>query len=167
MKPLAALLLTCSAALADASHLLLQKPTISRTHIVFSYADDLWTVPRGGGDAVRLTSGPGIETEPHFSPDGSQIAFTGQYEGNFDVYVVAAGGGIPKRLTWHPDPDRVVGWTNDGKRVLFASTRSSDTGMPKLYAVAVTGGPAEELPLNRAGYGTYSPSGTELAYVPV
>src|SRR2546423_6581168 len=79
--------------------LLLQKPTLSRTEIVFSYAGDLWSVPREGGEAKRLTTGPGAETDPVFSPDGSQIAFTGEYDGNVDVFVIQASGGIPKRLT--------------------------------------------------------------------
>src|SRR5262249_9728881 len=88
--------------------LLLQKPTLSATSIVFTSADDLWTVPRGGGEARRLTSGPGVETDPHFSPDGMLIAFTGQYDGNDDVFVVPAEGGQPKRLTFHPGADQVV-----------------------------------------------------------
>ena len=100
---------------------ILQKPTISRTQIAFAYGGDLWLVARDGGDARRLTTGVGIETDPIFSPDGSMIAFTGEYEGNVDVYVVPAAGGVPKRLTYHPGTDEVVGWTNDGKRVLFRS----------------------------------------------
>ena len=90
------------------------------SHIVFAYAGDLWSVPRDGGNAVRLTNGAGDETDPAFSPDGTQIAFTGEYDGNVDVFVVPAAGGVPKRLTWHPAPDRVLGWTPDGKQV-FAS----------------------------------------------
>src|SRR6266571_6526189 len=103
--------------------LLLQKPTVNKTHIVFAFADDLWIVPKDGGDAQRLTSGPGIETDPIFSPDGKSVAFTGEYEGNIDVYVVPAAGGQPRRLTYHPGTDRAVGWTRDGKRVLFYSQR--------------------------------------------
>src|SRR3954470_3507650 len=106
MKSTAVFLLTLSVCLAQSSsHLLLQQPTVSRTHIVFAFADDLWSVPRSGGEAARLTTGAGIETEPYFSPDGTQVAFSGQYEGNLDVYVVPATGGIPKRLTWHPAED--------------------------------------------------------------
>src|SRR5262249_12993499 len=96
---------------ADDAPLLLQKPTVSKTHAVFSFADDLGLVGREGGEARRLTSGPGIETDPVFSPDGQHIAFTGEYDGNTDVYVIPAAGGEPKRLTYHPDPDRAVGWT--------------------------------------------------------
>src|SRR5262245_66329923 len=88
--------------------LLLQKPTLSRTHIAFVYAGDLWTVPRDGGPAQRLTSGAGVETSPVYSPDGATIAFTGEYDGNTDVYTVPAAGGVPKRLTWHPSPDTVL-----------------------------------------------------------
>ena len=78
---------------------------MNQDSIVFGYAGDLWSVPRSGGAARRLTAGPGIEANPKFSMDGSQIAFTGEYDGNIDVFVMPAGGGVPKRLTWHPDPD--------------------------------------------------------------
>ncbi|MCI0663582.1 MAG: hypothetical protein L0220_21170 [Acidobacteria bacterium] len=90
---------------------LFQKPTVNRTHIVFVYAGDLWIVPREGGDARRLTTGIGTETDPIFSPDGTMIAFTGEYDGNIDVFAVPAGGGVPKRLTYHPGADLVSGWT--------------------------------------------------------
>src|SRR5262245_65218452 len=103
--------------------LLLQKPTLSQDTIVFVFAGDLWRVPRAGGDATRLTSGVGVETRPYFSPDGSQVAFSGEYDGNVDVYVISAEGGIPRRLTSHPDPDMVAGWTPDGKQILFRSGR--------------------------------------------
>src|SRR5438034_9378423 len=99
------------------AYLLLQKPALSATQIVFSYAGDLWSVPREGGDARRLTSGPGVETDPVFSPDGSEIAFSGEYDGNMDVFVMPASGGVPRRLTYHPGPDWAVSWTRDGKRV--------------------------------------------------
>src|SRR5713226_3385546 len=82
--------------------LLLQKPAVSRTHVAFGFAGDLWIVPREGGEAKRLTNGVGLETDPIFSPDGTQIAFTGEYDGNPDVYVVPAAGGEPRRLTYHP-----------------------------------------------------------------
>ena len=98
----------------DAKPLLLQQPTVNRTHIVFVYAGDLWIVPRAGGAARRLTSGVGVETKPLFSPDGNWVAFTGDYDGNLDVYVVAAQGGNPRRLTWHPAGDLVNSWSPDG-----------------------------------------------------
>jgi len=147
--------------------LLLQKPSINRTHVVFSYAGDLWIAPREGGEARRLTVGPGIETDPYFSPDGSLIAFSGEYDGNVDVYVVPATGGVPRRLTWHPDADRVVGWTPDGKRILFSSPRHSYTRVSRLFTISVEGGFPEEAPLPMAEQGSYSPDGTRLAYVPL
>src|SRR5262244_195574 len=95
------LTLTGVGAFAAEPPLLLRNPTLSRTSIVFSYAGDLWSVAREGGEARRLTAGPGIERLPQFSPDGSQIAFTGEYDGNLDVFVVPAEGGVPRRLTSH------------------------------------------------------------------
>src|SRR5215216_2883254 len=99
---------------------LLRHPTVSRDQIAFEYAGDLWLVSRSGGQARRLTSTQGLEIEPHFSPDGTQIAFTATVAGNTDVYVVPVTGGNPKRLTFHPGSDRVRGWTPDGQRVVFA-----------------------------------------------
>jgi len=148
------------------SHLLLRKPTVSATQIAFSYGGDLWTVDRAGGEARRLTAGVGIETSPSFSPDGTLIAFTGEYDGNEDVYVVPAQGGIPRRLTTHPAEDQVAGWTRDGKRVLFRSARNSYSRFDRLFTVSVDGGLPEELPLPMAEEGSYSPDGTRLAYVP-
>ena len=114
---------------------LLQKPTLSRTQIVFVYAGDLWIVGRDGGTASRLTTGGGVETDPKFSPDGSLIAFTGEYDGNVDVFVVAASGGVPRRLTYHPGPDLVAAWTPDGKQILFRSNRTSTNVVPKLFTI--------------------------------
>jgi tricorn protease-like protein len=98
-------------------------PHSTASFIAFSYAGDLWTVSRDGGQATRLTTGTGIETDPVFSPDGTMIAFTGEYDGNTDVFVVPASGGIPRRLTYHPAADYAVGWTPDGKSVIFRSNR--------------------------------------------
>jgi tricorn protease len=159
--------LTLAAAFAANGPLLLRKPALSKTQIVFSYAGDLWSVPREGGEAKRLTAGAGDETDPVFSPDGSMIAFTGEYDGNQDVFVIPASGGVPKRLTWHPSPDAAVGWTPDGKRVLFVSTRSNEADGAKLYTVSVDGGFPEQLPLPIALEGSYSPDGNHLAYVPL
>src|SRR5579863_8629728 len=86
---------------------LLQKPAMNKTEIVFSYAGDLWSVPRQGGVATRLTAGTGSESGAVFSPDGNTIAFSGEYDGNTDVFTVPATGGVPKRITYHPDADRV------------------------------------------------------------
>ncbi|MDT7605172.1 MAG: tricorn protease, partial [Acidobacteriota bacterium] len=149
--------------------LLLRRPTVSRTEVAFVYGGDLWLVSREGGEARRLTAGAGVETDPHFSPDGTQIAFTGEYDGNVDVYVVPASGGIPRRLTYHPDQDVAVGWTPDGSRILFRSTRTSYTFFARLYTIPPQGG-AEvmtELPLPTAEEASYSPDGARLAYVPI
>lgn len=158
-------LLSVSAAAAS-SPLLLRKPTISRTQIAFSYGGDLWIVDRNGGEARRLTSDVGIETDPLFSPNGSLIAFTGEYDGNEDVYVIPVSGGIPKRLTTHPTRDQVVGWTRDGKRILFRSERNSWSRFNRLFTVSVEGGLPEEVPLPMAEEGSYSPDSSHLAYVP-
>jgi tricorn protease len=147
---------------------LLQQPTLSHTQICFAYADDLWTVSRDGGDAVRLTTGIGIKSDPKFSPDGTMIAFTGEYEGNQDVYVIPAAGGIPKRLTYHPGPDFVVGWTPDGKQVLFSSNRNSENpGAFRLFTIAIDGSFPTQLPLPLAYEGSYSADGSHMAYRPM
>ncbi|HKY46221.1 MAG TPA: hypothetical protein VJM50_24225, partial [Pyrinomonadaceae bacterium] len=145
---------------------LLQKPTLSRTQVVFVYAGDLWIVGREGGTASRLTTGSGIETDPKFSPDGSLVAFTGEYDGNVDVYVVTATGGVPRRLTYHPGQDLVASWTADGKEILFRSNRTSTNNVPKLFTISVDGGFPTEVPLPMGVTGTYSPDGSRLAYVP-
>jgi tricorn protease len=140
---------------------------MNRTDIVFSYAGDLWRVSREGGSAVRLTGGTGFETEAFFSPDGKTLAFTGEYDGNVDVFTMPAGGGVPKRLTYHPAADRVAGWTPDGKRILFRSTRDSHSRYTQLYTVPADGGPAELLPLPMACMGAYSPDAKRMVYAPI
>jgi len=148
--------------------LLLQKPAVSRTQIAFVFAGDLWIVSRDGGEARRLTSGIGTETSPMFSPDGSQIAFTGEYDGNVDVFLVSSSGGIPRRLTYHPGADQAVGWTPDGKQVLFSSGRQSDSGRTgQLFTIPVDGEFPAMLPFPMAYEGAYSPDGTQIAYVPL
>lgn len=147
--------------------LLLQHPTLSATQIAFVYAGELWTCPREGGVATRLTSGIGTVSRPFFSPDGSEIAFTGDYNGNADVYTIPARGGEPLRLTYHPAPDLVMGWTRDGKQVLFASPRSSHDTFSRLFTISRDGGFPTELPLPIAAEGSYSPDGSQLAYVPL
>jgi tricorn protease len=167
-KLCALLLLLAPLAGAQSGHLLLRRPALSRTQIVFSYAGDLWSVPRDGGEAKRLTAGQGVETDPIFSPDGSQIAFTGEYDGNVDVFVMPAGGGMPKRLTYHPGQDSPVSWTPDGKRVLFVSSRAVPNDGARLYTLpAEGGGLPDELPLPIAIEASYSPDGSHLAYVPL
>src|SRR5262249_45376338 len=146
--------------------LLLQKPTLSKTQIAFAYAGDLWIVPREGGDAHLLTSGTGTKSDPVFSPDGSMIAFSGDYDGNVDVYVMASSGGVPRRLTHHPGVDEVLGWTPDGKQVLFRSGRLSYSRFNRLFTVSLQGGLPRELPLPMAELGSYSADGKRIAYVP-
>ena len=126
----------------------------------------LWMIPKTGGTAVKLSSPAGVESFPKFSPDGKQVAFTGNYDGNADAYVIPTTGGVPVRLTSHGYPDRVVDWTRDGNKVLFASSRESGKArFNQFYTVAAAGGPAEKLPLAYAEYGSYSPDGKEMAVV--
>jgi tricorn protease len=170
--PCVAVLLLLSGALlqsaqaADKPHIF-QHPALSKDLICFGYAGDLWTVPRSGGKATRLTTGTGIETAPVFSPDGSTIAFTGDYDGNTDVFTVPAVGGVPFRVTYHPGADFVVGWTPDGKNIVFRSNRDSKSRYTQLYTVPATGGIAKVLPLPMAYQGTFSPDGKEVAYSPL
>lgn len=148
---------------------LYRQPTMNRTDIVFVYAGDLWKVPRAGGSAIRLTSGMGSESSPIFSPDGNWIVFTGEYDGNVDVYIIPAGGGEPKRITYHPGNDQAVGWTPDGTRVLFLSNRGSGMPTPRMYTMPVTGeGLPTELPFPMAGgQASFSPDGSRIAYMPL
>lgn len=157
-----------SLAHAAEPHYLLQRPAMNASEIVFGFAGDLWSVSRSGGPATRLTTGVGIETDPVFSPDGTQIAFTGDYGGDPDVYVMPAAGGVPKRLTFHPGTDEAVGWTPDGKNVIFRSNRESNSPRyTKLFAVPVTGGLPRALPLPMGYSGSYSTDGKRFAYAPV
>lgn len=144
---------------------MLRMPTVSRTHIVFVHANDLWIVGREGGEARRLTTGQGAETSPKFSPDGRWIAFSADYDGNTDVYVIPAQGGEPRRLTWHPGADIVQGWTPDGRAVLFQSGREAHpTANTKFFTVPLEGGLPKALPIHRALSGEISPDGRFLAY---
>jgi tricorn protease len=145
---------------------LLRHPTVSRDSVAFEYAGDLWVVGRSGGQARRLTSTQGVEIDPYFSPDGSQIAFTATVAGNTDVYVVPTGGGDPKRLTYHPATDRVRGWTPDGRSVIFASGRDTAPvqSYVRLWKVRVDGGMPEPLPMPRSFSASYSADGRRVAY---
>lgn len=160
-----AVLWAVAAGASDDAPLLVQSPTLSKTHIVFVFGGSLWSVPREGGDARQLTTG-GHERLPVFSPDGRWIAFSGEYDGNTDVYVMPADGGEPRRLTWHPAADLVTAWTPDSKRILFRSDRDSYADFSRLYTVPVGGGVPEVLPMWRGEEAWYSPDGSRLAYVP-
>lgn len=148
---------------------LLAQPALSRDHIAFIYANDLWTARIDGSDVRRLTSDQGIESNPAFSPDGRLIAFSAQYEGNIDVYVIPVEGGVPRRLTWHPGPDLVQGFTPNGAAVLFTSPREVfTTRYLQLFTVSVTGdAPEEKLKIPNAAKATYAPDGTQIVYNPL
>ena len=145
---------------------LLRHPTVSRDSIAFEYGGDLWVVSRNGGQARRVTSTQGVELDPYFSPDGSQIAYTSTVAGNTDVYVVPATGGDPKRLTYHPSLDRVRGWTPDGRSVIFASVRTSAPQQAywRLWTISVDGGLPDPMPMPRAFSVAYAPDGKRVAY---
>jgi len=153
----------------SSKQMLFRSPTMNKTDIVFVFAGDLWKVSRNGGAAERLTSGTGTESNPRYSPDGNWIAFTGEYDGNVDVYVIPAEGGEPRRITYHPGADGFLGWTPDGKSVLFLSTRGTGMPVPKMYTTPVTGeGLPTELPFPIAGgIASFSPDGAHIAYQPL
>jgi tricorn protease len=145
---------------------MMRYPSISRDHIVFSYAEDLWVVPREGGLASPLASPEGLEQYPRFSPDGSTIAFVGNYDGGADLYTVPVEGGVPARVTHHPQYEALCGWTPDG-RLLFHANGSSGLGrQSQLYTVAPTGGLPERLPVPYGSYGALDARG-RLAYTPM
>jgi tricorn protease len=155
---------------------LLRFPDMHGGKIVFVYGGDLWLVPATGGAARRITADAGRELFPKFSPDGKWIAFTGQYDGNFNVYVMPAEGGQPRQLTFYqggaaPLNDRmgihneVVAWTPDSKRVLFLSRRDSPNVWTKrLYTVPIDGGQPEPLSLDQGGLASFNADGTKIAY---
>jgi tricorn protease len=146
---------------------LLRQPTIHGNEVVFVYANDLWKASTSGGTAIRLTSDDGYESSPHFSNDGQMIAFTAEYDGNVDVYVMPASGGEPQRLTYHPGGDVVQGWTPDGK-VLFRSGREGrPTQTNKFYTVSTNGELPIALDIPRAAYGELSKDGKYVAYTPI
>lgn len=162
---------------AQAQTKLLRFPDIQGDRVVFTYAGDLWTAPATGGTAIHLTTHPGVEVFGKFSPDGKWVAFTGQYDGDEQVYVVPSTGGEPRQLTFYPAKgplaprwgydNQVFGWSHDGKRIFFRSLRDSWTlPIARLYSVSVDGGPAEALPMPTAGSGDFSPDEKEMVYSP-
>jgi len=145
----------------------LSEPAISQNNIAFVYAGDLWICDLDGQNVRRLTSDEGIESSPVFSPDGKLIAFSAQYDGNTDVFVVSAEGGVPKRLTWHPYSDMVCDFTNDGSAILFSSARDVFTFRHRhLFTVPVSGGYPTPLKIPTATGAVFSPDGSRLAYSP-
>ena len=156
-------------ALAAQETRLLRRPTVSDREVAFAYAGDLWIVSRQGGKARRLTATPSVETDPRFSPDGSQLAFTATVGGNTDVYVMPAAGGGVRRLTYHPGYDMARGWTPDGKRVIFSSSRAAvpspvGSSFVRLWTIGLEDGQAQHLPMPRAHTGSLSPDASRIAY---
>jgi tricorn protease len=145
--------------------LLLRNPSLSQNSIAFLYGDDIWTVGRSGGEAQRLTSTGNVTEGPFFSPDGSQIAYSTRAHNSVDVYVIPSSGGIPKRITWHPAGSFAVGWTPNGKDVLFASGRISYRHYLRLFTAHADGtGTPEALPLPSGIQGSFSPDSKAIAY---
>lgn len=150
---------------AQISGSLMQHPDVSDSQIAFIYSDDVWIAPKSGGTANRLSSPEGDESYPRFSPDGSMLAYTANYQGNSDVYVISVNGGIPLRLTYHGMFDRVLGWTPDGKSVLFASSRESGRQRyNQFYTIPVKGGSPSKLPVPYGEFASLSPDGQKIAY---
>jgi len=157
---------------------LLRFPNVNADKVVFTYAGDIYTAPRAGGNATRLTTHPGLEYFPKFSPNGSMIAFTGQYDGDMAVYVMPTDGGPPKRLTYHPGIQRtserfgpeniVLGWHPDGERVMFRSRKDvMDWWDGQVYLVGIKGGIPIPLPMPTAGFTSLAPNGEKVAYCPI
>jgi tricorn protease len=172
------LLLIAAALPLAAQTKLLRFPDLHGDKIVFTYAGDLWTASTSGGSATRLTAHPGLELFAKFSPDGKWIAFTGQYDGDEQVYVIPAEGGVPKQLTFYPArgplparwgyDNQVYDWTPDGKAVLFRSLRDGwTTGDSKLFTVDAQGGLPKALPMPTSGAGDYSPDMKKVIYSPL
>ena len=174
-----AISLLCSVSLGFAEEMtegrLMRFPDIYKDKIVFSYGGDLWLASTSDGVARRITSHPGLELFPKFSPDGKWIAFSGQYDGNFNVYVIPSEGGEPKQLTFLPDavsmPERmgpnnmVITWFPDSKRILFLSRRDTfNDWFGRLFSVSIDGGLPVRLPLDKGGLTSFSPDGTKIAY---
>ncbi len=149
---------------ADAK--LLRHPTYADGRVAFSYLGDIWLAKDDGSAVERITTHRARDVYPRFSPDGSQIAFSSNREGNYDVYVVSAKGGKPRQLTFHSADDFVTGWTPDGKRILFSSTRGNGAfpSVATLFTISVDGGMEQPVPTDWGSWGSYSPDGAKLAF---
>jgi len=159
------ILLTGNTASAQGTQLL-RSPSIHQNNLTFVYAGDIWMAKTDGSNVKRITAFDGVESSPHFSPDGQTIAFTGQYDGNTDVYIVPVNGGDPTRLTWHPGTDVVKGWTLDGENVIFVSGRKKAPypDPDQLWEISKNGGNPTAFKLPRAANGKFSPNGKLFVY---
>lgn len=143
---------------------LLRTPHISGDKIVFSYQGDIWIASVKGGEAHKLTSSPGFEAYPRFSPDGKYVAFTGQYYGGNDVYVIPSKGGDPKKLTYHSSYEMVVGWTPDGKVVFTSDREAIFPTATRFYAIGLNESFPRALPIDRGSFIDFSPDGKYIAF---
>jgi len=155
---------TGAAAAAATPGYVMRYADVGAEQIVFTYEDDLWLVPVAGGEAHRITSHAGRERAAKFSPDGTMLAFTGDYDGGGDVYVMDARGGVPRRLTYHPSGGNCLDWTSDGQSVIFASNREAPLYSSELYTIPVDGGMAVRLPVDRGALASMAPDGSGLAF---
>ena len=145
---------------------LLRYPSVSAKQIVFVYANKLWLVGHDGGQAVPLATPPGSVRAPHFSPDGTRVAFTGNYDGNFDLYTIPVEGGMPTRATHHPAPERLCNWTPDGKLLFASNGLTGQARQDQLFTVSPNGGLPAKLPVPYGDDAAISPDGRYLAYTP-
>ena len=159
-------ILALQSASAQVSARLFRYPDVSKTHITFTYGGDLWVVEKEGGTASKLSSPPGAEVFPKFSPDGEMIAFSGNYDGNMDIYAIPAKGGIPQRVTYHGMTDRLLDWYPDGENVLYVSSRESGKQrFSQFYKVAVDGGLSVKLPMAYGEFGSLNRSADKIAFI--
>jgi len=165
---LAILSMLAPAAFAQVNAQMLQNPDISQTDIVFTYAGDIWVVAKEGGTAHRLSSPRGQELFARFSPDGSRIAYSANYDGNMEIYIVPTLGGVPTRMTWHGMSDRLIDWYPDGSRLLYASAMNSGRQrFSQFFSLRISGGMPEQLAVPYGEMGAISPDGKKIAYTPV
>ena len=150
--------------LAGTSTALMRYPDINGDTLVFVQGGDIWSVSANGGTAKRLTVHDGDEIFPKFSPDGNLIAFTGQYDGNSDVYVMNPDGGDIFRVTYHPSADTVIGWHPLQNKIIFSSARKSFNRYTMLFMISPDGTGLEEIPIHEISQGSFSPDGKEIAY---
>ena len=150
---------------AQVSAKLIQTPDVSETHICFTFGDDLWIVAKAGGNATRLSSPVGRETNPKFSPDGTTVAFQANYDGSNDIYTIPKLGGIPNRVTGHGWAETILDWTSDGSQILFStSSESGKQRWSQFYLVEKDGGLPEKLPVELGAYANLSDDKKQLAF---